>query len=827
VNLAARALPHVLVAAALALATPWPALGRPAPASAIHGVITTQQGAVRLPGVTVTIEDAATGRRAAQAVSDGRGTYVVTGLAAGRYRVAARLAGFSDAAPAAPVALAEGEDVEVNLDLPLAPVTEEVRVVGQAGLAQTETSVARDSVSGQMIDVLPVSGDGYRALLPVAPGVVRGADGRLTVKGARESQGALQVGRGYANDPSTGAFGIELPADSIDNVDILANPYTAEDGRFSSTVVRIETRTGTNDWHALLNGFVPVPCLTLCDGASWGIRYYRPRGWIGGPLVKDRLFLSQGAQYRFVKVRVPSLPESANDTSDDGLETFTRLDANLAPGHRMAASVAIFPRRTQFVGLNTFSPAEVSPSFRLHGYSGGVSLSSTLSPSLLAEASATVSAYDARVYGLGDVPQELTVEGGRGNYFNEQERWTDAVQGTGALTWARRGAAGEHVLRAGFDLMWASYRGTSRSRPVIVRRANGTVAERHEFGGGRSQQASGVDAAAFVQDRWRLSERLLFEPGFRLERDGVTDRVNPSPRLGVVVGVLGNDRGVVRGGLGRFYERTPLNVAAFRSFEPAAVTRFAADGITPAGAPLTFTHVAGRLDTPRSVIWNIEYDHRVTKRLFLKVNHMERRGASLAMLQPVERETGAELRLESRGRSRYAETELALRYGADDLQQLSVSYVRSRATGHLNAYDAYFGSFRNPIVRADEDALSPTDVPHRVIVRGTVTVREKWTLSTLLEMRSGFPYSIVDEAQQFVGPRNGGGRFPPLHTVDASILRAITVLGYPVRVGVRGYHLLNTFAPRDVQNNVDSPAFGTFYNSIPRRISFVFTFLPK
>jgi hypothetical protein len=29
--------------------------------------------------------------------------------------------------------------------------------------------------------------------------------------------------------------------------------------------------------------------------------------------------------------------------------------------------------------------------------------------------------------------------------------------------------------------------------------------------------------------------------------------------------------------------------------------------------------------------------------------------------------------------------------------------------------------------------------------------------------------------------------------------------------------------PRDVQDNIDSPAFGTFYNSSPRRI--IFTFL--
>jgi hypothetical protein len=32
---------------------------------------------------------------------------------------------------------------------------------------------------------------------------------------------------------------------------------------------------------------------------------------------------------------------------------------------------------------------------------------------------------------------------------------------------------------------------------------------------------------------------------------------------------------------------------------------------------------------------------------------------------------------------------------------------------------------------------------------------------------------------------------------------------------------LNNFTPRDVQTNVDSPSFGTFYNTIPRRLGFI------
>jgi hypothetical protein len=807
--------------AALWLSAPAPQT-RPA---SIHGTTTTQNATVRLPGVEVTVIDATAGRAVAVVVSDGTGHFAVRNLKAGRYRVVARLAAFSDLTKDA--VLADGQDLELALDLAVAPVTQEVKVVGQAGFAQTDTSVSRDTINGQMIEFLPVAGDGYRALLPVVPGVVRAPDGRMTLKGARETQGALQVGRGYANDPSTGNFGIELPADAVESVDVLSNPYAAQDGRFSSTVVRIETRSGSNNWRALANGFVPLPCLKVCDGASMGLRVFRPRGWFGGPLVKDRLFVAQGLQFRYAKVRIPGLPEEDNDTTDTGLETFTRLDANLASGHLLSATFAFFPRRARFVNLNTFVPAEASPSYRLTGYSAAVSESATLSPKVVAESSLTATVYNARVSGESDRPSELTVDGARGSYFDTQERRTHVVQWTESITGVLRTVTGEHVLRAGFDLMHAAYTGTSRSLPVIVRRANGTVSQRFDFGGLSAQEAGGTDAAVFAQDRWRLNRRLLLEPGLRIERDGVTGQTGASPRVGFVVGVLPDDAGVLRGGAGLFRERTPLNVAAFQQFGAATLTRFAPDGTTPLSPPLTFVHRQGTLRTPRSVVWNLEYDQRFGSNLFLKVNHTQRQGTDAAILEPVEAGDTAALWLNSHGRSRYAETEITLRWGTNDLQQFSMAYVRSHATGHLNAFDTYFGNFRQPIVRPDQYGVSPTDVPNRVLIRGILTVLDKWTLSSLIEIRNGFPYSLVDEDQAFVGVRNDGGRFPTLYTIDLSIIRSATFLGRPIRFGVRGYHVLHNFSPRDVQNNVDSPAFRTFYNTIPRRFSLTFTFVPK
>lgn len=786
----------------------------------IRGVTTAAHDSTRLRGVEVVVSPIGSPERTVTATSDDEGRFELKGLDPSSYRLVARLAGF-DELVREPVTLAAAQALDLNLALAVAGVSEKVTVGGQPGGASGGSS--SEWMNGRMIDLLPVAGDDYRALLPILPGVVRGPDGRLTFKGGAETQAALQVGRGYANDPSTGTFGVELPADSISSVEVSPNPYAAADGRFSTSVVKIDTRPAGDRWRAVANGFIPVPCLRICDGESLGVRVYRPRGWVGGPLRAERLYLSQGLQYRYAKARVEDLPKGARDIRDRGMESFTRLDARFSPGHVLTSSVALFPRRASNIGLSPLVPMEATQVAQLFGSSVTVSESSALGRSAFLQSSVTANRYDVDVSGRSDRPAELTVAGARENFFNRQERRTRAAQWTETLTRGMSGGAGDHVLTAGVDLLWSRYRATSRSVPVIVRRADGTVAERLDFDGPSAQDQRGLDVAAFVQDRWSLSPRLLVEPGLRVERDGVTSRTHASPRMGLVIGLAGDGDTVLRGGAGVFLERTPLNVGAFESFEAATVSRFGPDGLSQIGAPVAYVHDARELRTPRSVVWNIELDQRVTAGTFLKINHLQRTSRHLAVLEPTEDGTGGALVLESRGRARYRETEVTMRLGRTEQRQASVAYVRSHARSHLNLYDLYFGNFRHPIVRTDEYTLAPADAPNRLLVRGITPFREKWMLSALLEVRDGFPYSAIDERQRFVGSRNHAGRFPPLRTLDVSAIRRVTLRGRAVQIGVRVYHVLDTFHPRDVQNNIASPAFGTFYNSIYRRYSGTFS----
>ncbi len=181
-------------------------------------------------------------------------------------------------------------------------------------------------------------------------------------------------------------------------------------------------------------------------------------------------------------------------------------------------------------------------------------------------------------------------QGQSGNFFNRQERNVRSLQFVEALSYSKNWK-GEHVFKFGVDLQHSHFDGDNYSQQVDVRRLDGSLAERTTYSPPLVNPAvGGTEFALFVQDRWRVNDRLAFELGFRSDRDDIVEKVNYSPRAGVSVSLLPEGRGILRGGFGKFAERTPLTVGAFTQYDVQTVTRFGAFGV-PQGPPITFTHV--------------------------------------------------------------------------------------------------------------------------------------------------------------------------------------------------------------------------------------------
>jgi hypothetical protein len=733
---------------------------------------------------------------------------------AGRYVVLATREGFADT-ESSPFDVRNGATEQVLIEMRLTFVRESVEVILPAN-SPTESLqpvAVSDLLTGAKMDIQPLAGDDFQSLLTTLPSIVRGPDGRLRIKGGAPTTGALQVSSASLNDPSTGDFDLELPSGALESVEVLSNPFAAEYGRFSTSVTQVNTRRGTNEWIVKPGNMMP----------SFGkgfVDRFEPRLSISGPIKRDKLLFGQYFQYRYARTSVKSLPDEPT-IGLDSFDSYTRLDAVLSSRHAMTAGVIYFPRQITHATLSTFRPPETTPTFSQEGLSAGVVDRIILTDRMVLESTVAVRGFEVDVNTEDNRSMVYAPQGQSGTFFNTQTRDVRSLQAVGALTIAQdRWKGGQHVFKVGVDVQRSGFDGQSESRPLEIVRLDGSLAERTTYRqAAREQDVSGTELAAFAQDRWRVSDRVSLEMGIRVDREAITEKINFSPRLGGSMSVLPEGRAILRGGIGKFVERTPLTVGAFTQYETATVSRFSASG-EPLGAPVSYAHVIdGPLRSPESLVTTAAWDQRFGRRLFFKAAYVHRTGSHAYTLFP-DADRGA-LVLSSTGSSRYWELETTGRYLANERRDLTISYVRSHSTRDLNDYDDYFGNFRNPIIRANENSLSSTDVPHRWIVRGALGLPGSWIVSPLYEWRTGFPWSAVDEFQDFVGARNRTGRLPRVSTIDFSLTRPWRFKKYRFTAGVRISNVFGGGNERDVQSNITAPDYAMFYNPIRRSIGFV------
>ena len=555
------------------------------PAGIIDGYVTTQGRTIPLGGAQIVVRNGVNDQVAA-VLSEADGHFRIIALPNGRYRVTATLAGFEPTeatAIVAPDAIAD-----VRLDMPIASISQTVEVVGSASpIAGAPTLAPADSIGGTELDQF--AGGGFQAALRLLASIIE-VPGGVSIKGGRPSQASVQIGASSLVDPSTGLTSFSLPDDAIDSVAVLPNPYAVEYGRFSSGLVVIQTRRAGDKWRTRLNNLDPGFRTTRGSLIHvTGVNVFAPRLETGGPLVKDRLFLEQTAQFRYMTNDVPSRPEDELKTTT-WFSSFTRVDANLSSRHSAVATGGIFPSRATWATLGTFTPPDATVDLRSHVNHGGVSERALWSDTLFSETTVQIHDYANAVQPQGVLPMELRPETTLGNFYNTQTRATatyqfvESVSGTANLR-------GLHLFKAGFDLLRSNYDGSSASRPVLIERSDGTLARQLDFSAASTQSVDSTDLALFAQDRFQPNGRWYLEFGGRIDRDGIVDRWNLTPRVGTAILLDKAGNSVLHGGFGLFYERTPSTVGAFTQFESATDIRYAADGVTPLGPPVLFEHV--------------------------------------------------------------------------------------------------------------------------------------------------------------------------------------------------------------------------------------------
>ena len=487
----------------------------------------------------------------------------------------------------------------------------------------------------------------------------------------------------------------------------------------------------------------------------------------------------------------------------------------------------VSPRKTTYAGLNTFNPQPVTPNIRNHNVLGSVSDQVVVSDSGVLETRVSVKQFDSTIDpSQGSGPMVLAPEVNSGSYFNSQDRTSRRVEWLTTYALSPLGPA--HLMKIGAGVTYETFDGVSRSRPVDIVREDGTLSQQITFSGGGLLNRHRTALRGFGQDSWTVSPRLTLQFGARYDYDSFTGDVNVAPRASFTATPFEDGRTVIRGGGGVFYDPIPLNVASFTQLQERETASFQADGTTPVGPAILMPNVVtSALHTPRSANWTLELDREWFRNFFVRVGYQRRDQQFEPVLDPVTLAGGASaLVLATDGRSRYREGQVTARYQFHGADQIVASYTRSSAIGNLNDFNSYFGNIENPVVRRDERGPLPWDAPNRYLFWSNLSLPNGFTVFPVLDVRNGFPLSVVDEDRNFVGPRNEAGRFPTFVSLDLQVSKRLRLFHHNATVGLKVFNITDHFNPRDFQGNLASADFGGFANGVGRtfRGKWVFEF---
>ncbi len=574
--------------------------------------------ALPVPGATIT----ATGTQGAKsAVTDAAGRYAIPFLTPGTYTVRAELQGFK-VVEEKDVIVSLGQTTEMPFKLDVGVVAETVEVKGTSSIIDTTSTTIGAVLSSERLSQVPV-GRRFADAMYLAPGVSSsGSAGRMnpSISGGSglENQyvvdGANVTNAGYGGLGSYstvfGSLGNSTPYDFIKEIQIKTGGYEAEFGQATGGVVNVVTKSGSNNlrgsafaysqpdsleysWkqYQAVNGSVNTSGTHLSDFGAEG----------GAPIIKDRLFffgaIDPSWQTRaFTAPPGPSFPLASLGAVDRDRRTISyaaKGTLEVGSGHRVDASFfgdpshgETGPQRTSALlvqDTSSFSTLDYGGHQQALRYAG-VLRNSWLLEGSFARSDNTIgelpSVNDWRITDQTVTPTQIT--GGIGGYEqgNHSLNKQYAIKSTNIFS--------SHQVKYGFaydDVVYAQVNqrtgptflapdgrqtATGASITVLPDPVYGKIyrVTRANFNSERTTLQK--YANFFVQDNWKVSNRLTVNPGLRYEQETLSGTIikdwelknNWAPRIGASFDPGGDGKTKIYGNWGRFYARVPNDLAA-------------------------------------------------------------------------------------------------------------------------------------------------------------------------------------------------------------------------------------------------------------------------
>jgi outer membrane receptor protein involved in Fe transport len=603
---------------------------------AIEGRVVDPQG-LALPGVTVSITSA---QGAQSFVTDSEGRFLAPFLTPGAYTVRAELTGFRPIEQQN-VQVRLGQRVTLPLQLALGELTEQVEVRAEAPAINVTTPAVATNLDTEMLSRIPI-GRRFSDTLYIAPGVSTGgtvgqANPSISGGSGLENQyivdGVDIKNPGYGGLGSYsivfGSLGTGTPYDFIQEVQVKTAGYEAEFGQSTGGVVNVVTKSGTNDLRGSVFGYFrprqlehSFTQLSTVNGVvnQQGTQLNDAGITVGGPLLRDRLFFfgavdPQWEQSRFSAPSDFPLATLGSVPRDRRVVNYAAKGTwQIASGNRLDLSFfgdpskgSIGPQRSGTTGVNDPLLREDQAAFssidKYGGHNQSVRYSGVFGPQWLVEGGYARAANDvvespaANEWQVTDRTVTPNIRtGGIGLYDQSNRGVNDQLMAKATNIFSS--GVGDHQVRYGVQYQHVLFDNIiQRTGPTIVL----PDGQRTTTGAQVSVQPDPVYGSIyrvtranitnvrhttqnylnlFVQDTWKIGNRLTITPGVRYEQQqlkgSLTDLTldgNWAPRLGVVFDPTGVGRARIYANWGLFYAQIPNDLAARALSPDASVSR--------------------------------------------------------------------------------------------------------------------------------------------------------------------------------------------------------------------------------------------------------------
>jgi hypothetical protein len=350
----------------------------------LSGVVQDAQGAV-VPNADVVAVEIGTGQ-SHQTKSGDNGSYTITDLPIGDYKITATAAGFKTLVIPA-ITLHVDQSASLDLKLEVGAVSEHIVVTTSLPLLNTESSSVGQVVQNASIESQPLNGRSFWQLVALVPGAsyTPGGEGSITGGGSlRASVVNVQIdGTGFIwngwlldgadiTEYEQGGTNVQPNVDALAEFKVFSANMPAEYGH-TPNVVSVTMKSGTNAFHGTAYEFIRNDIIDAHNYFATTSKNILKRnqfgGTVGGPIKRDKVFFfsdieasrqSQGITFSDI---VPSLAMRGGNFSADATKikdplTGAQFPNNIIPANRISPQASFFLNYLPTPAQATFSSSQ-------------------------------------------------------------------------------------------------------------------------------------------------------------------------------------------------------------------------------------------------------------------------------------------------------------------------------------------------------------------------------------------------------------------------------------------------------------------------------------